>query len=526
VSVRPRAPLGPALAALLLAAASAARAAPGDWEEWLPSNTPFVVVLDDVERTRARFLSGVLQPMWDDPALAAVRVSLDEALGGTSAFFDLLRGRVLVAVDGKRFVALLDVGDRGPAFDALMARRAAGGPLRAIGIRGHTVQVTGPTGRTRVYCREGSLVVAGNALSAVQEVLLRRAGGGAKDSLAASASYRAARARTTGADAFLYGRLRPTLQALANGELDPVAMAASGLDTVESLAGGLRLRDDGVLLRLFLHAPGEKRGLLKMFAGRNADLAPPRLLPPDTAWGMVLNLDLTAVAEEALRMADAVDPGTSALVRAKIAEVNEHLGLEVGRDIVAPLSGRVAVYGIGAEAWGAGDGDGLVARLGLEDPPRFEKSLELLVARFGAPVRTSDFLGMEIRTLPGVAWSLATGDAVVFAPKEYGVQRLLLRHGRDLEGPAGTEAFRTLRAALPRTCSFLLWANPRAGRSGPDEVGESEIARQLRADNEVVRVLGVVNRLASHLRSVGIALRDEEDGVSLWYYAGFAKPTR
>ncbi len=514
------------LASWVLAPIARAEPPVVEYEKWLPADTMAVAVLDDIDRTKARFRNGILKTMWHDPALAKARDAWTDLMGKRDGpgglamqdVFALFRGRIVVAfLRNDRFVACLDVKGKEREFERLIGGIERESAWRDVDFRGVTLRLEDGGG----YCRDGSLVVLSNNTSALKDVLLRRtAAGDGEGSLATYRPYRMARARVKAADLFAYINVRPFLEEVL-GDVGPALAAALGIDSMESVAGGVELRDSGILMRAYLHAPGKKRGLVRILAGRNTDLSPPAILPRETAMGVALSLDFEALLEESLGIGDVVSPGFSAMIRQQIKSAGQAAGVDIMNGIVKPLNGKLGVYALGGEDQADRKEPAAILVLGLADKARFQETLDLLIERAGLPVATEDFLGMTIRKLQDLSWAMLPDRVVMATAGIDGLRTLLLRHGKDLKGPAQGDGFKKLRQALPETNSMLIWVD--LGHGLPDSVSKP-FWHGFEAGYGGGPQLDLRRALVRYLRTVGIALRGEDDGLSLHYYIGLTKP--
>jgi hypothetical protein len=516
--------------ALLLALAPLAHAEE-DLASLLPEGTCLYLTMDDVTASRARLEKHALTSLWREPSLQAfLRGPLEElerlmaearAGLGVSPFglAEHLKGAASFAVtgvdakpDGRLVVGLVflaRVGAGGPAVRAWIekAEEKLGESHRRLeeAVRGVTVvsyhereerkereedESSGSPVTVGPLCwflHEDLLAVASDPQ--VLEGVIARLSGGVTGGLAADASYRAAMARIAqGADLRLWIDVAAILAAVKTGvgtedwaEAEPI-VSALGLDGLRGFALATALTDRGLSHRALLLAPRPRRGLLVLLDGPNSALEPPAFTPAAAQSALALAWDVPAIWTEVRRVLAATEPETRDELDAQLEEIKRELGVDVQRDLIGGLGGRITMIDLGEGAAGGeptvdpGAAGGMSIGMGkvlfaadLKDPARFKTALGTLLAALmpegsGEP---EEVLGAPVWALGGEPHAgpflTLAGGQIVFGMRRADVETVIRNVGQEsAQTLVRSAAWGRALEGLPRQRSFVSFSNVRA----------------------------------------------------------------
>lgn len=481
-----------ALATLLLALSALA----GDaLDRLVPDTTVVYVSLENLARTRERFQESRLCALWQDPAMQAfaakavqkwgdwIRKSREEEGWSLADVFEVIDGRVAVAItsmerggDDAQGVLLAEVGKNGDKLRELIGRieAAQGDELRRTEeeFRGATiVSYKGAEAEGAdedCWFLDGETFALASRPERLREVLARREAGEG-GSLAEHEPYRRARARTgERTDFVLYVGCAAMFQAM-RGEGGPLqddedwnVFSALGLADMEAACMQLAFEREGLGARLFVSAPGEKQGVLKLFDAPNRALVPPGFVGEDVTQVGTMALDIPALWEEVRRAGTKIDPTFGASIDAAVEMAKGAVGIDLQKDLIGALGAEVTWY---MRAGGAGAASGfpgippLVLAIEVADTPKLDGVLQSLLAQAQGMVRTEDYLGVKLHEvlLPfpvAPAFALLPGQ-LVFAVQAEDVKDAIRRHGKDVKGLRDSADFARALEGVPEGRIFL-----------------------------------------------------------------------
>ncbi len=122
------------------------------------------------------------------------------------------------------------------------------------------------------------------------------------------------------------------------------AIRALGLREIKSLAGAVTMQDEGFRIAWFLHAPGQKDGLMRFFHQKpltDDDLA---LVPRDASYFYATNLDLHGFYDEVMTALKEVDPNMHQDWVDLLAEGERVVDVKLVEDVLAPLDDGWVLY--------------------------------------------------------------------------------------------------------------------------------------------------------------------------------------
>jgi len=475
------------LSALLFATVAAAQA----FDELLPDSTVIYVSIENVARTQERWGQSPLAALWKDEAMQGFlekpRTAWDEWMEEIRRegdftpedVLDLLSGQAILAAvwpqgaDTPKLLALADIGENGEKLRELVAKiekhvvEEKGNRRDEEEFHGvKIVRYTKPDEDAEEaggWFLDGSTFAMAENTDALKDVLARKEPK-EEGTLATRELYRRTRGRigARAADFFAYVDAPNILKGLQDsGEIDADVMRildALGVSAVEAAALEVAIEPGGLMMRMFLGVKGPKAGILKLLDGKNSELTPPRYAPADALTAGAYTLDLPALYEEARKVADRIQEGSSAQIDAVLGMIKAQTGVDVAADLIAPLGSEIA-YHTSAPTGGAGDdatalGMARVAfSIQLKDRERFEAALDKLFTAAMPGMATQDYLGVKLRLIPtrmGVQPALAVlPDRFLFGLAADDVKDVIARFGKETKGFLDREDIAKALASLP-----------------------------------------------------------------------------
>jgi hypothetical protein len=327
----------------------------------------------------------------------------------------------------------------------------------------------------------------------------------------------------------------PAIRAIiARAADDPVAprvLDAIGLGSVRALISVTGLDGRGCVRRTLVELDGEPQGVLRLAAG--GPLTPDELapIPSDATIALAARIDPESVLDTILSVAGTVDPDAREDIEEGLGEMQEELGFDLRRDLLAPLGDAWCAYN------SPGEGGllitGLTAVIEVEDHARLAATHERFLAtaraamgkrRRGPRIDEFAFAGHDVFVLNArdddfplaPSWCL-TERALVIAPFPQNVKAYLSRgpgHESILAVPTVAELVRSeggpVVLAYVDAKSVFELAYPFALMIAQAALGE------LAEDEEIdvsVSLLPSAKAISRHLGvSVG-ALRRTEAGI-------------
>ncbi|MDQ7780916.1 MAG: type II secretion system protein GspG, partial [Planctomycetota bacterium] len=172
---------------------------------------------------------------------------------------------------------------------------------------------------------------------------------------------------------------------------------AFGLRTIEGFAIGAAIEPGGVVKEgVYLHAPGERKGITKLpsyVRPCELDLA---MTPPNAMAAGTMDVDFTGLYDEVMNIIKGAAGEEWPEVEADIREFEEKAGLNIRNDLICSLGGRVHLASMPLEGGGLLPSGFYV--IDLKDSARFERAINSLVT-YGekCEIRTMPFKGREIK---------------------------------------------------------------------------------------------------------------------------------
>ncbi|MDA1193662.1 MAG: hypothetical protein O2894_00605 [Planctomycetota bacterium] len=495
------------LAALLFALPKGYSEPRNGWrlEARVPATTLGLVTLEDVGGMSARMQNTALGGLFQEPEMKAFMAPIEAAgqdmldAGEEGPFGEAgpmlvrvlkqlegLRGQIAVAVvdmdmesEKPRLVASLDFGPHIKDFVTFVQT------LRAeLDPEGENIQEFERDGRLYWSVDEGMPVIATTAdtafvLATDEGLLASVLAGTVEKPLSTSDGFRAVRTKSGGEDlAFFAFANMPAIAARLVEVMDDEGMRMArhlGLDTIHGIGYGMAFVGDGFMDSFVVHAPGAEHGLVPLVSMPAFKSQALKFVPEKAFYYEEGSADLTALLPRMRTLIEGIEPGMSEQLDEGLAHVNEAIGVDLEKEILAGLAGPSAWYMTMPES------GGLYPELALflkaKDPAAYERVLERAMAGLAgmlteegeviASTRVLEYRGQRLHLLDLQA---AQGDDVIpFTPTwtlldgwwvitlvPHAMKEVVLRHGSQTGGGlAAQEDFQALMRVMPETAGAM-----------------------------------------------------------------------
>jgi hypothetical protein len=526
-----------AAALLLFAAVSTAQSI----ESLLPESTLVVLSIDDARGSVERLKQGPLGALWDDPRVAPWRAGMEERYrklrGEQIAEHGLdiedlwghLKGRLVLAVprmvgDIPGIVFAADV-ERPEELRRLLLEvesvDAEQNRTRVVEeeFRGITLRVNRERDESKprtAYAIHGRRFYAG-FLEALKPVLARLSDDGGTG-LSDDETY-----RTVSGTAGARGDVRMFVNTAALYELmdagERAIFSALGLLEVKSVGAQVELREDGILTRMLVYAPGERRGLLRLCAGPNGELAPDAIVPADAAACLLVHGSVKQRVHDLFALLRTFQPQLGGLVEEQRRVLRQQYGFDLLDDLVGSFGDRFTLFFADKDTGAA---------LPVTDSEKLAGIFDRLAADTPA-LRREDFLGFPLFAVGAGGFAIVPGHLLYAERTEY-ARALARRHGRDLAGLASQERFQRARARLPERNSVLWFSDPARPLAWGNPIlegfwrGFQQGFRQGAGFEAPALALPAAELTRDYRDVVAWSLSTREDGVLFTHSFGLKKP--
>ena len=312
-----------------------------------------------------------------------------------------------------------------------------------------------------------------------------------------------------------------------------------GLANVQTVAFACAPEGKGYKMSLFVHAPGERKGLLKLMAGKplNPDIV--KLAPKDSEFFYARSFDPGEAWDFIVALAVREDPLSKEEIDRDLARMNEALGLNLRSDFVASLGDEFAVFG-----------PSLTAVAKVKDRAKFERCMKTMLGRLADEIGKGPDMRGATLTLETMQYDEHTivyadgtrvplffqpcytmvGDYTVFAcyPASLKAYILKMKSGKTL---ADNADFKAVRSKMGGGASAIYYVDSveffgQACEMWPMVLGCAKMAeaeyQPLCPDPAKLPPLAVVSK---HLFGSTAGCRPVEDGLLWESYSPFGLPT-
>jgi hypothetical protein len=233
--------------------------------------------------------------------------------------------------------------------------------------------------------------------------LLKARGASEAKVLGRTEMYKKVRAATVreGREAlFVYASFPRLLESLSGPlGLDPEEMSRSvssvGVDSLKSIGLTVTFTGDGVSDALYVHAPGEKKGLLKILSLAKTATPHLNLVPADAISYIGLNLDFGKIWDLSFEMVRQFDEEAHAEILKELEGFQERTGVNLREDLIASFGAEISSF----SAFPRGGGlipEGVTV-FTLKNPARFEEAYLKLMKSAGLERKDLAFRGRTLR---------------------------------------------------------------------------------------------------------------------------------
>ncbi|MBI1853575.1 MAG: tetratricopeptide repeat protein [Planctomycetes bacterium] len=298
-----------------------------------------------------------------------------------------------------------------------------------------------------------------------------------------------------------------------------------GIHNVDGIALASVPAGTGSRELLYVDAPGEKTGLLRILAPKPAGMKALAFAPPETAFFLSTTLDLKGAYDEAMHILQTVNEQYFTMFQAKLHGAEGKIGLSLEKDLLAALGGEVSLFA-GLPA-GGGVIPEVVAVVGVKDRAAFERCLAVPLSM--APnlqFKTLEYEGSQVKYLPAQAGGppitpsyAIVDDLMVIGTSPNSVKQVI--HSRTEKRPclADNPEFKAARAQLigKDPCCFQYIDLKRIvtalyATAAPFLQGVQGQVDQMGIPVDMA-LLPTVDTLAKHLSAAASAWSSDGDGI-------------
>ncbi len=505
------------LAAALLAPGLAHAQAP--FEKALPGSAFALVKVENMTKLREGFAGSQMGQLLADPAMqpmiARIREltseqgeKLKQALGVTlQELLQLPQGQVAAALvardDEKTPVALLvtaDAGDNAATMDEVMTRlnanaEQAGAKVGTEEFRGVTLHIIrqGDEAPPLVWGKQESRFYVATDVEALKDLLTNSAG--REGALAEDDNFTAAVAKV-GADSQMLAfvdlnkardlaiKASPESGQQLNAQLELLGL--NNLKAV-SFGTGYDIGEFDSLSRVFVYAPGQSQGLLKLLQMPSVNLRPQPWVPAGVASYQSLSWDLDAAWTGLTELFDQVAPGVLDQVQKGLGGPDGQ-GLDLQKDLFGPLGDRITIISDFKKPV-TEKNQRMLLGIALDDAKAFQNSLNKLFDLAKASPDKRTFQGTTVYDFPipgefaessgfNGPISLAIAQDHLFVASEPSILEQVLRPGGP--GLAENPDFLKVEPLYPAASSTLTYQKPEEqARLAYDMVKNGQFAQAL-----------------------------------------------
>ncbi len=431
-------------AALLLSLSAAPRAVSAqaaggkakELESLVPEKTVVFVTFRNLGAAREKWKNTALYKIWTDKE---VEFAVEKLLGNFEEFkqeierefqkttgvelqsaLDILKGQLSFAVitlparteEGEKppcMAFALDFGAQQPVVEKLIefAKQSVGGggdklKTEKVQIDGTDVFAFGDDNLKFHYAFLDQTLFITMDRETMQGILSARAGKGGK-SLAECEAFGRVRQATVrdGEEAlFIYAdfkALKDGIGEMAGIDAKELAqsIAALGVENVQSIGISVTFAEGGISDALYVHAPGEKKGLLKIISLAKTGTPHLNLVPAEAISYMGLRLDLGSIWDISMEMVKSFDEEALKEINEELAEFQKKTGVNIREDLIGALGDEISTFSSFPK--GGGIIPEGVTIFSLTNPQRFEDAFRKLMEAAGLERKELAFKGRTLK---------------------------------------------------------------------------------------------------------------------------------
>jgi len=183
-------------------------------------------------------------------------------------------------------------------------------------------------------------------------------------------------------------------QADDSGDAERV-IDALGLKTVKAIGSSSSIVDKGYKDVIYIHAPGERRGVMKLFAAPGNVMGILKYFPEDVTSVSTFSLDIAGLWQEFQSVMRQLEPEEAEDMVEGIAELERELELSLEKDILGMFDGPIAIG-----VWGAPMPlPQMLAAVKLRDGAQPERVIGRILSMTGGQPTETEYEGHRILSL-------------------------------------------------------------------------------------------------------------------------------
>jgi hypothetical protein len=299
-------------------------------------------------------------------------------------------------------------------------------------------------------------------------------------------------------------------------------LQALGLDLIKAVAVSETIEGKSIRDSFYLHAPGERHGLLSVCSAKRCALSTAKIAPRETVFFDSSAIDLASVYDGVLDTIKKLDTGTHGQIVGHIQSLERALGVRLREDLIASLGDEMGTFV--TLPTGASPLPEIGISLTLSDPAKCAATLGAVQwEKLGVRAKDVDFNGTAIRyfELPApVPLSPAYGISGKFlfvAGSVQTLKQMITRSQGNDEGLLGNAAFRSVKDKIPADASWIEFIDlPRIGSFLINSVGPllGPLAKEYHLPLDPA-LLPTSETVAKHLDGYIAYYRNDREGMSM-----------
>ncbi|MHC4941681.1 MAG: tetratricopeptide repeat protein [Planctomycetota bacterium] len=302
------------------------------------------------------------------------------------------------------------------------------------------------------------------------------------------------------------------------------ALAMEGLDQIDGLCIASTIEGGGSRESVFIHAPGEKKGLLKALSPHPITWKHVSQAPPDTLFFVDIVFDPELILNEVDRFVKHVIPELYKDFRSGLKEVQHETGFDLEREILGPLGSELALFVTLPKGGGMSIIPDVIASISLDDAEGFKAFLEKLHGMTGGEIEVvkSSFDNHTLRhiVIPDVPFSPAftvTKDRLLLASTPMTMKKYLKWVKKGEPGLDSTAAFKEAVRGVPENASMFKYVDMRRSvEIGYSMAGPFLPALLAEADLPLdVGLLPMTETVSEYINNASSYMVMDQDGIMM-----------
>jgi len=302
------------------------------------------------------------------------------------------------------------------------------------------------------------------------------------------------------------------------------ALAMEGIDKIDGLGIGTCLEKGGSKDTVFVHCPGEKKGLLKALAPHPISWDQISRVPPQALYFMDIVFDPQLILEEIDQFVCKVVPEAYEDFQCGLREVKAETGFDLQHDIFEPLGSELTFWVTMPQGGGMAMIPDMIATMSLDDEKRFGTLLEKLIGMLEEEVDfvSTPYNDLTIRHLiiPGAPITpafMVNNEKLFVAGSPMTLMNYLQWLKKGEPGLDQNEAFQAAVMDVPASASMFEYVNVKQGV----EIGYGiamPFLPALLAEAELplnVGLLPMTETVAKYFSSLSYYVAQDKDGIVL-----------